>query len=296
MSHSFRPLILVSLLLLAGLLSAEAQVSVRARVTRKLFLAGENVWVEITMTNLAGREITLTSMNGTPWLGFDVRTTDGERLTARRNSPQVPDLIMAAGETLTRTISLSNFYPLGDAGDYTARAWVYFADAKDYMYSGNSRFTVAPGRTIWSQTVGVPLSESGGGQYRTYELQSLQDTEKISIYALIKDKESNRQISCFTLGSMVKVVNPQAAIDQANQLHVLFMTAPQVLQHTVIRYDGSHISTDKFRVTDRYPRLMRSSTGQVGVSGGVKLKDAPPLTDPVTGEAMAPPMLSDRPD
>jgi hypothetical protein len=284
------------LLLLAGVSTAHAQLAVRAVMGRKLYLAGEAVKIEITVTNMAGRDVLLRGSAGQPWLGFDLRTMDGEMVTTKGRPTEHQDLTILAGESLKRTVSLSDAYPMQQAGDFKVRAYVYFADLKQFLYSGDSQFTVAPGRTIWTQTVGVPLDRPDGGNFRTYELQTLQEVDRLRVCALVKERTSGQLVQCYTLGNAISVVNPQAAIDSANLMHVMYMSAPQVLHHVIVRYDGALVASDKYRVTTKYPRLVRASTGEIGVMGGVKLTAATLPTDPATGETQQPSMLSDRPE
>lgn len=284
------------LLLLAGMASSQAQLNVRANMARKLFLAGETIPVEVTMTNLAGREVLLRSNTMAPWLGFEIKTADGQMVPMKASRPEMQDLTMQTGETLRRLVKVSEFFPLQQAGDYVVRAWVYFADLKTYLYSGDMKFTVAPGRTIWTETVGVPLDQPDGGSYRVYEVQTLQEVDRMRIYALVKGRSNGQILQCFTLGNAISVVNPQAAVDSQNQMHVLYMSGPQLLHHVIVRYDGSLVASDKYRVSDRYPRLVRNEAGEVGVIGGVRMTVATLPTDPATGEAKMPPMLTDRPE
>lgn len=268
--------------------SAVAQIQVDLRFTRLQYIAYESVVANLTITNLAGRDVDLRDENGQGWFGFEV-TGDEGRSIAPISNIQTEPLNVAAGKRVTRKINLTPLFGVHDFGTYHVRAHIYFADLNKFYYSPTKVFEVSDARPIWRKTVGVPEGTSARGNARTYSLMTNRFPDHTSLYVRVEDKDSGMVYSTFSLGQIIAFDQPQAELDQSNQLHILYCAAPRSWGYARIGLNGELLSRASFSETKTRPRLVHSDDGVVKVAGGL-------METPVTQAARATaPKLSARP-
>ena len=268
--------------------SAVAQIQVDLRFTRLQYIAYESVVANLTITNLAGRDVDLRDENGQGWFGFEV-TGDEGRSIAPISNIQTEPLNVAAGKRVTRKINLTPLFGVHDFGTYHVRAHIYFADLNKFYYSPTKVFEVSDARPIWRKTVGVPEGTSARGNARTYSLMTNRFPDHTSLYVRVEDKDSGMVYSTFSLGQIIAFDQPQAELDQSNQLHILYCAAPRSWGYACIGLNGELLSRASFSETKTRPRLVHSDDGVVKVAGGL-------METPVTQAARATaPKLSARP-
>src|ERR1043166_10115132 len=204
--------------------SAFAQIQVELKLPRLQYIAYEPVVANLTITNLAGRDVDLRDSDGQAWFGFEVNGNENQSIAPLSKASTEP-LNVAAGKRVTRKINLTPLYGVHDFGTYRVRAHIYFADLNKFFYSQTKVFEVTDARPIWQKTVGVP--EGNSGSARTYSLMSNRFPDHTSLYVRVEDKESGVVYSTFSLGQMIAFDQPQAEFDRANQLHVLYCAAPR---------------------------------------------------------------------
>src|SRR6266403_1925793 len=106
---------------------AFAQIQVELKFPRLQYIAYEPVVANLTITNLAGRDVDLRSENGQAWFGFEITGDEGRTIAPISNTDSEP-LNVAAGKRVTRKINLTPQFGVHDFGTYHVRAHVYFAD------------------------------------------------------------------------------------------------------------------------------------------------------------------------
>jgi peptidyl-Lys metalloendopeptidase len=104
------------------------EIAVNLSVGSSALSARDDVQVTVTLTNVSGHAVRLLKWN-TPVEGIDDDIFSVTRNGAavgyigrhyKRAAPQAEDFVtLAAGESLTRTVSLSGYYDLSESGDYT---------------------------------------------------------------------------------------------------------------------------------------------------------------------------------
>jgi hypothetical protein len=268
--------------------SAVAQIQVDLKFTRLQYIAYEPVVANLTITNLAGRDVDLRDQNGQSWFGFEV--TEGEgRSIAPISNIQTEPLNVAAGKRVTRKINLTPLFGVHDFGTYHVRAHIYFADLNKFYYSPTKVFEVTDARPIWQKTVGVPEEAGARGNARTYSLMTNRFPDHTSLYVRVEDKDSGMVYSTFSLGQIIAFDQPQAELDQSNQLHILYCAEPRTWGYARVGLNGEVLSHASFSETKTRPRLVHSDEGVVKVAGGL-------METPVTQAARATaPKLSARP-
>jgi hypothetical protein len=282
-----RALLFVYLLLFV--VEAEGQIQVELKFKRLQYIAYEPVVATIRITNLAGRDVDLHDVDGQTWFGFEVTGSEGQPISPITTVNAHPPLKIEAGQKVTQRIDLSPLYAVHDFGTYHVRAHIYFADLEKFFYSGAKVFEVTDARPIWQQTVGIPEGEAAPGNARTYSLLTNRFPDHTSLYVRVQDKDNGIVYATYSLGRALAFEQPQAEIDNANQLHVLHCAAPRAWSYSRVGLNGELLAHSSFMETKTRPRLVHAANGEVAVRGGTIESPAPQ-----TARGTAP-KLSERP-
>jgi hypothetical protein len=283
------PLVVICLILAASL-SLEAQVVVDLSLKRTLYIAYEPLLATVRITNLSGNRLLLSDVEGKKWFGFGIMTTDGTPIPPLNPDYQIPPIQIEAGESITRTINLTQLYPLGDLGGYRIQATVYATELGSYFSSPQLTFQISEGKLIWQQTVGVPDSPDGTEAIRTISLLTFRLPEKTDLYLRIEDKNAGIVYCTHRLGDFISYGKPDVMLDALNNVYVLQNTAPREFVYSKVGLDGKILDRLSYQSPGKIrPRLARTVDGNILVQGGIAFNPkAPPPLIPV-------PKLSDRP-
>jgi len=268
--------------------TAVGQIQVELKFPRLQYIAYEPVVANVTITNLAGRDVDLRNNGAQSWFGFEVTGGDGQSIPQISNV-SAETLTVAAGQRVTRKINLTPMYGVHDFGTYRVRAHIYFSDLNKFFYSPTKVFEVTDARPIWQKTVGVPPQEGASGNARTYSLMTNRFPDHTSLYVRVEDKDTGMVYATYSLGQVIAFDAPQAEFDRANQLHVLYCAAPRTWSYARVGLNGELVSRASFAETKTRPRLVHSDDGVIKVAGGM-------MDTPMTQTARATaPKLSERP-
>jgi hypothetical protein len=282
-----RLLILLAIFVFAA--TARAQIQIELKLPRVQFIAYEPIVAKLAITNLAGRDVDLRDGEGQPWFGFEITGREGQTIGRITASKPEGTLSVPAGKTVTQKINLAPLYPIQDFGTYRVRAHVYFADLNKFFYSQTKVFQVTDARPVWQKTVGMPEGTPGAGNTRTYSLLSNRFPDHTSLYVRVEDKNSGVVYATYSLGRIIAFDEPQAELDQTNQLHVLHCAAPRSWAYSLVGLNGELIRHSALMESKTRPRLRHAADGTVLVMGGT-------VEAPVAQSAGNPaPKLSDRP-
>jgi hypothetical protein len=270
--------------------TAGAQIQVDLKLKRFQYIAYEPLIVTISITNLAGRDVDLRDSAGQPWFGFEIKGKDGETIAPLPSATSQPPLTIAAGKKVTQRIDLNTLFSMHDFGAYHIRAHIYFGDLDKFFYSQTKVVEVTGARPIWQKTVGVPDGTDGSGSLRTYSLLSNRFVDHTSLYVRVEDKDRGIVYATYPLGHAIAFGEPQAEVDQANQLHVLHCAAPRRWTYSAVGLNGQLLAHSTFMEAKSRPRLVHTVEGNVAVRGGILDKTASASAAPANA-----PKLSDRP-
>src|SRR5262245_60697436 len=252
--------------------SALAQIQVELKFPRLQYIAYEPVVANLTITNLAGRDLDLHDTEGQAWFGFEVTADEGRSIAPISNAASEP-LNVATGKRVTRKINLTPLFGVHDFGTYHVRAHIYFADLNKFFSSKTKAFEVTDARPIWQKTVGVPEEGGVNGNVRTYSLMTNRFPDHTSLYVRVEDKDSGIVYATYSLGQIIAFDEPQAEFDRSNELHVLYCAAPRTWGYARVGLNGELLSRASFAETKTRPRLVHSEDGVIKISGG--MMDAP---------------------
>jgi hypothetical protein len=257
---------LVCLCFVAG--SAFGQIQIELKFPRLQYIVYEPVVANLTITNLAGRDVALRDADGQSWFGFEITGNEGRSIAPISNAGTEP-LNIAAGKRVTRKINLTPLFGVHDFGTYRVRAHIYFADLNKFFYSPSKVFEVTDARPIWQKTVGVPESNNVTGNVRTYSLMTNRFPDHTSLYVRVEDKDTGIVYATYSLGQVIASDDPQTEFDQSNQLHILYCAAPRNWSYARVGLNGELLSRASFAETKTRPRLVHSEDGVVKISGGM---------------------------
>ncbi|MGJ8697485.1 MAG: hypothetical protein ACSHYF_14300 [Verrucomicrobiaceae bacterium] len=256
--------------LIFGLLVAvsHGQVIVQLQLERPSYLVNEPVRGVVTITNRGGSELFLHSKAEgritRSWLEFSMRRSGGNALN-RLNNAAFRAVNLPAGRALKRTINLSQLYGLTGQGNYSVSARVQIGD--QVFHSNSAHFAVTDGTVYFKQPFGAP-----GTPYpnREYRLITFNDGKKTSIYAAVHDAKSKRSLATGRLSEALLFQRPQAAIDGKNNMHVLYLSNPEVFVHAVVNKDGLLAASNYYkRGAAGTPGFVTFASGEIKVRGGI---------------------------
>jgi hypothetical protein len=273
---------------LASLLSAaHAQLEVGLEMKRNIFMRGEPVEATVTIRNLAGKDVMLRDADGNPWFSFQVMKGSDTPIGPRGEYKNEPQMILSGG-SVRRTVDLLRLYPVNEYGTYTIRAAIFFEDTGKFMASAPLKVDISEGRKLWTQTVGVPASKEGAGEYRVMSLLSFQQPKEMTIYARIEDESSGTPYGTYPLGRMVSGTTPGHEFDGENTLYVFHMTGPGLYALSKIGVNGEWLGQTMWHSEKGRAVVRKKEDGRMVVVGATRAVDKP-----VAGPEV--PRLSDRP-
>lgn len=283
----FRPLLLLAVLV-ATAVHAHAQLNIDLSIKRRLFIAHEPIIATVTITNLTGRDITLTDTPEMQWFAFQVLGAN-ERIFPPRNPNYSLDPVeIKAGAQKRRTVNLSELYEIGEFGIYRIRASIFFADFKKFFSSRSSSIEITDGQLLWSQTAGIPDGQPGGGGMRKFSLLVHQNGEYKMLYVRVEDRENGTVFCTQELGRMIEGQPPLAEFDLGNNLYVLQLIGQREYLLSKIGLNGAYLGGTRYTAPKSRPYFRKLPDGQLQIVGGRREAIAQGTVEP-------PVKLSERP-
>ena len=94
-------------------------------LSRHTYILYEPIIATVTITNNAGRDMTLEDTPGKPWFNIEVTTLDGQVIPPYDPNYKLHPLTVPAGQTVKRKIDLTPLFPIRDLGKHRVRANIY---------------------------------------------------------------------------------------------------------------------------------------------------------------------------
>jgi len=291
--RSFPGRVLLPLLCAATLLpwvrTAHAQITVDLSIKRTIYVAYEPLLATVRITNLSGNRLLLADVEGKKWFGFQIETLDGRPIPPRDPNYEIDPIQVGPGESISRTVNLTQLYPLSDFGSYRIRASVYAAELSGYFSSPPLTVEITEGRLLWQQTVGVPGAAGVENSTRTISLLSHRLSERTDLYLRIEDKQAGIIYCTHRLGDFISYGKPEIQLDATNTINILQNNIPREFIYSKIGLDGKILDRVTLSAPKQRPQLVRSKDGTVFVVGGIPFD---PKATPTPGLI---PKLSERP-
>lgn len=271
-------LIISTLSALAG--SAFAQLQVSMQLERTLYMRGEPIEATVTIRNLAGKDVTLRDMPDNQWFGFQVERGADNPVGPYDPDYRNPSTIILTGESLTRKVNLLKLYPINELGSYKAQAAIYFGETGKYLTSAQLPIEVTDGKSLWSQTVGVPAGKDGANGFRAMQLLSFQLPREKALYARITDEDNGEILATYPLGHLLVGMNPTTEFDEHNTLHVFHMVGPNTYWLSKIGVNGEWLGQVTYNAPKGRASIKKKPDGSLVIAGATRQADrtgAPPV-------------------
>lgn len=258
----------LAVLLLCPTAGLHAQLATSLSMNKKTYVAGEPVIAEVIVTNHSGRELTLSSTRAMPWLAFVVTKSNGNPVTTRKLNA-FGAMKIKAGQSLAKQLDLTEYFLLNSQGNYAVTAVVRDPNGGVQGSSTNRMlFNLNPGRTYWSQKVGV--SSDKGDQSRELKLLTFSDGQKTQLYAQVMDGRTGMPMSTFPLGEALMLRKPMVTLDGNRRMHVMYLATPSMWVHSQVSADGKLVGRDIHqRAGQGDPVLMAYGDGSVRVVNSI---------------------------
>jgi hypothetical protein len=262
-SHSLK----ILLTLIAIAIPAQAQLVANLRLSKSQYVAGEPVMATVTITNHAGRDITFRGDARSQWLDFIVKRSNGEAVTSI-GRPVFGTVVIKAGQTMGRQVNLAGIFQLADPGNFSVTAIVRLPNQTVEGTSTNRvLFNLNPGRTYWTQKVGIP---GRPGQTREFRVLTFSGGQTSQIYAQVIEGRTGMPVNTFSLGDALLLRKPMVTIDNRQRMHILYLATPTMWVHAQVDTDGK--LADR-KIHERGPRgdpqLITAPNGTVSVSNSI---------------------------
>ncbi len=269
---------------------ARAQITISLSIKERFHLLHEPVVATAILTNLTGHDITLSDTPQYQWFAFRI-TTDNDRAVAPRNFHyKVPPLTVKSGETVKRSVDLTQLYELSEAGTFRIVANVYYDGLDKFFASRPTHIDVSEGRVLWRKVAGVPEGMPAAGQMRVFSLLAYQRGEVNTLYVRVEDKDDGGIFCTFPIGRLLDNTPPQAEFDSANNLFVLQLVGNKSYALTKITPNGQFAGQSTYTAAKARPNLRRSAEGGLQLVGAHRDEVVAQVPD-----TSPPPKLSDRP-
>ncbi|MGJ8672962.1 hypothetical protein [Rubritalea sp.] len=232
-----RILILLAALLLSP--SLFAQITVHIKPNNQSYLSYEPIHAQVSITNQSGRPLTLRNTGNDSWIEFVVKNQSG-RVVGQITPAAYAGTTIPTGETIRSSFLLNNHYDLALPGNYSVYAVARTPDqnGRQGTRSNQGYFTVNRGVPSWKAKVGVP---GVAGDEREYRLIDFNNGNSPQLYIQVEDVKFSRMLACYSMGRNLSFRQALKSIDRENNLHVLFMTTPELYCYTVINTAGETV-------------------------------------------------------
>jgi len=271
-----------------GALASFAQSSgvvVELVLDENVYLPGEEIPVGVRISNLSGRPITFGS---TPnWLTFYAETKKGDIVARLGSVPVEGEFTLESSKAGTKFWNIQPYFDFQETGVHLVFAEIKLPEWSDRVLSEPVTFTLQGARKLWEVSFGVPPAEGSTNsppEIRRYALQSAIRTRDRNLYARVTNEDETRIFRVVFLDRLLSFSNPAQQLDSRSRLHVLLQTGGNTYSYCVITPDGELAVRQKHEiVTGSRPRLVKTSDGDIEVTGGRRLpssSDVPPYEPP----------------
>jgi hypothetical protein len=261
-------------LALFSLFNSPAQVvTVELTLEQEQFLPGESLPLTVHVVNNSGQSLHLGA--DAKWLTFTVESADDNFVvTKNADPPVVGEFNLGSSEVATKRLDLAPYFVMTHAGRYRIVATVHIAEWSTDVTSPVKEFDIIDGARLWSQDFGMPAPAGATNQppvVRKYILEEANYLrQQLRMYVLVSDQSGARIFKVSAVGPMVSFSQPEAQLDPASNLHVLYQSGAQSFIYSVVNPDGNITQQELYDYLNTRPRLAVNDAGDIVVKGGVR--------------------------
>ncbi len=261
-------------LALVSLFNAPAQVvTVKLSLPQDQFLPGETLPVAVQVTNNSGQTLHLGADAG--WLKFSVESRDDSFVVMKNDDPPVVGAFnLGSSEVATKRVDLAPYFVTTHAGGYRVVATVHIPEWNTDVVSPPLKFDVIDGVQLWTQDFGLPVPADVTNQAPVVRKYILEEANylrnQLRLYVLVSDQSGTRILKVSAVGPMVSFGRPEAQLDRASNLHVIYQIGAQSFIYSVVNPDGNITKQEIYDYLGTRPRLGVNDAGDIVEQGGVR--------------------------
>jgi len=271
--------------------NVSAQVTVSVALDQDAFLPSETLPVAVHITNLSGQ--TLHFGADPDWLTFNVEAEDDFIVVKTANPPVQGEFKLDSSEVATKRVDLAPYFDLKRPGHYRIIATVHIKDWNTDIVSAPKGIDIVNGAKLWSQVFGVPLPAGVSNrppEVRKYTLEEANYLHsQLRMYVQVSDESGATIFKVRAIGPMVSFSQPEAQLDQASDLHVLYQSGAASFLYSVINPDGDIVRQETYDYLNVRPRLRVGADGDITEYGGVRRVKPQPITSVKSPDEMSAP-------
>jgi hypothetical protein len=261
-------------LALVSLFNAPAQVvTVQVTLEQEQYLPGESLVATVQVVNNSGQSLHLGA--DANWLTFTVEAADDNFVVMKNADPPVAgEFDLGSSLVATKRINLAPYFVMTQAGRYRVVATVHIPEWSADVRSPAKEFDIIDGAQLWAQDFGMPVPAGVTNELpvvRKYILEEANYLRKqLRMYVLVSDQTGTRILKVSAIGPMVSFSRPEAQLDHASNLHVLYQSGAQSFLYSVVNPDGGITQQEIYDYVKSRPRLAVDDAGNIVVQGGVR--------------------------
>ena len=261
-------------LALVSLINATAQVvTVQLMTEQDQFLPGESFPVTMHITNSSGQSLHLGA--DPKWLTFYVGSADDSFGVMRKSDPPVTgEFDLGSSEVATKRLDLAPYFVMTHPGRYRATATVHIAEWNTDVASPALQFDIIDGVPLWSKDFGMPLPAGVTNQQPVVRKFILEEAnylrKQLRMYVLVTDQPRSQVFKVSAIGPMVSFSRPEAQLDRASNLHVIYQSGAQSFLYSVVDPEGNITLQEVYDYLGTRPRLAVNDAGDIVEQGGVR--------------------------
>jgi hypothetical protein len=265
----------------AFVFDVSAQIDVEVSLDQQQFLPGEAVPVSVRVINHSGQ--TLHLGDDQEWLSFLVESDDGTSVIKKSDPDVIGPFDLGSSEMATKHVDLSPYYLLTRNGRFKVTATVHIKSWNTDITSAPQQFDIIDGAELWSEDFGVPGSAMTNApprvrKYTLLEANYLRD--QLRLYVQVSDQSNGSFVKVRAIGPMISFGQPEAQLDPASDLHVLYQNGASAFMYAVIDPDGNITQQEEYDYVNTRPRLHADDNGNISVLGGIRRVQLPDVKAP----------------
>jgi hypothetical protein len=272
-----RKFAILLVLLAAALPSARAQlngVTAELQLDQDQYLPEEDLQLKVRIVNRSGQPVVLGEDN--QWIAFEFMGEREYLVPKLGDMPVKGPFTLLSGQAVTRAFNPTPYFGFRRPGHYSLGAIIKIAQWKQQITCKPVAFTVSEGMplaNLGNLSFGVPPppgATNAAPEVRRYSLVKVTLVDQMKLYFRLTDS-GGRTLRVFPLARMVSFGDPQAQLDPANNLHVLFQTGARTFNYFVMDPNGSMLVRQFHEYSQTRPSLHLGDDGQIFVGGGRRL-------------------------
>jgi hypothetical protein len=255
--------------------AAFAQVTAEIVFEQDNFLRSESLPLRVRINNFSGQPLVFG--NVPEWLTFTVENRDGIALRKLSDLPAPKPFMVESSKSVSLRVDLMPHFNLSEQGHYSVHAKIKIPQIEREVRTDPKTFDIISGTTLWEREVGLPGAKPP--IVRKFALQKAMFIKQIRLYVRVTDANETEVFRVVPLGMLLSFSEPEALVDNASQLHVLFQSGPKSFLYSIVTAEGDLIVRQTWDYASARPRLQSADDGRVVVAGGVRrilLSDLPP--------------------